>query len=115
MLSVEPALDALADDEHRRRRAVIGPEASVLFDPPSELGEDHHGDFVGVPDAFEVFDEPAHRVGGVHEQPAVEIRLLHVRVERVALIGDVVQARRHPGVDERRDPLKVAAQPAAGP
>ena len=113
--AVEAALDALADDEHRRRRAVIGAEAAVLFDAASELGEDHHRDFVGAPDALEVFDEAAHGVGGVHEQPAVEIGLLHVRVERVALIGDVVQARRHPGGDERRDALEVAAQPAADP
>ena len=95
MLAVEAALDALADDEHRRRGAVIGAEAAVLFDAASELGEDHDGDFVRPADALEVLDESAHGVGGVHQQPAMEIGLLHVRVERVALIGDVVEARRH--------------------
>ena len=34
-------------------------------------------------DALEIFHEPAHRVGGVHQQTAVQIPLLHVGVERV--------------------------------
>ncbi len=94
---------------------MVGPHASVFFHSTAELGEHHNGDFIRMPEAFEVFHKPAHRVGGVHEQTAVEIRLLHVRVERVALIRDVVQPRRHPGVDERRHSLEVAAQPAAHP
>ena len=113
MLPVEAAAHALADDEHRRRGAVVGAEAAVLFDPASELGEDHHRHLVGAADPFDILHEPADRVGGVHEQPAVEIRLLHVGVERVAGVGDVVQPRRHAGRDEGCHPPEVAAEAAA--
>ena len=92
---------------------MIRSKASVLFDATSELREDHHGDFVRVPDASEVLDEAADGVGRIHQQAAVQIRLLHVRIERVALIRHVVQPRRHPRGDERRDAPEVAAEAAA--
>jgi len=43
--------------------------------------EHHHRDVVFATDAFDVFHEGAHRVGGVHEETAVQVRLLDVRVE----------------------------------
>ena len=113
MLPVEASLDAFAGHEHRRCRAVVRSETSVLLDPPPKFSEHHHRHIVGAPDALDVFQESVHSVGRVHQQPAVQVRLLHVGVERVAGIGDVIEARRHPGGNQRRDSLKVAAKPAA--
>ena len=67
MPSIEAAPNALADDEHRGRGAVVGAEAAVLFDPASELGEDHDRHLVGPADPLEIFHETADRVGCVHE------------------------------------------------
>ena len=75
---------------------MIGAETAVFFDAAAELREHEDCDAVRVADAFQILDEAARGVRGVHQQPAVEIGLLHVRVERVALIRHVVQTRRHP-------------------
>ena len=91
MRAVEPALDALADEEHRRRGAVIGSEAAVLLHAAAELGEDHHRDLVASPEPIDVLDESADRVGRVHQQSAMQVGLLDVRVEGVPRVGDVVQ------------------------
>jgi hypothetical protein len=66
--------------------AVIGAEAPVLLHAPPELGEDHHRHVVSAAKAFDVVDEAADRVSGVHQETAVKIGLLHVRIEVVALI-----------------------------
>ena len=65
---------------------MIGAETAVLLDPPPEFSEHQDGDIVCAADALEVFHESAHRVGRVHQQPAVDVRLRDVRVERVALM-----------------------------
>ena len=111
MLAVHAAFEPLAEQEHRSGRAVIGAQAAILFHPPSKFREYHHGHIVCTSDAFHVFHEPAHAVCQYIQEPAMEVCLLHVRIERVAGIRDVVQTRPHSSSDERRDPLQIAANP----
>ena len=100
VLAVESALDAAANDEHRGGGSVVGAEAGVLFDAASELGEHHDGDVVGPADTFQVFDEATDRIGGIGQQTGVRVGLVHVGIERVALVADVVEPGWHVGVDE---------------
>ena len=114
MLAVEAALDALADDEHRRRRAVVGAEAAVLFDAAAELGEDHHRHVVGRGRSASMSSMKPRTASAVY----ISSRLCRSACctcvsNELPCIGDVVEPRRHAGRDERRDALQVAAESAA--
>ena len=52
-------------------------------------------------------------VGGVHQQAAVEVGLVDVRVEGVASVADVIDSRRQVRGDERRHLAKIGSEPAA--
>ena len=113
MPTVESGRHSRAQDEHRRGRPVVGALAAVLFDAASEFGEHHHSDVLGAADPLEVLHEGADCVRGVHQQSGVDIGLVDVRVERVALVADVVEPRRHARGDEGSHLLEVAAERVA--
>ena len=82
---------------------MVGAEAGVFGHPAAELGEQQHHHVVGAADALQVGHEAGHRVGGVGEQPLVQVALVYVRIEGVVAEGGVIQPRRHVGMDQRGD------------
>ena len=100
--AIQPTLDTLTNDEHRCRGAVIGAETGILLDPSTKFREHHDGHVARSPDPLQILDKSTDRVGGVGKQPRVRVRLVHVSVERIALIADVIQAGRHLSVDQGR-------------
>jgi hypothetical protein len=70
-------------------------------DAPAELRKDHHRHIVGAPMRSMSRIKPYTASGSIGEQAFMQIRLLHVGVERIVAIGNVVQTRRHAGVDQR--------------
>lgn len=82
---------------------MVGPEARILFDPATELGEHHDGNVIGPAHPLHVFDEPPDGIGRVGQQSRMGVGLMHVGVEGVPGIADVVQPCRDLRCDQRGD------------
>ena len=107
MRSVEPALDAAADEEERRGLAVVGAAAAVLRDAPAELAKGHREHAIVVAVRGEVVVKRGDRVRELAQQPVLRALLAHVRVERAVLHVE------HAGPDVAADDLRGQREAAA--
>ena len=101
LLTVETTLDAIADEKHRRRGAVVRTVTGVRRDAPTELGVDHHRHVVRMTPRTDLGHEITDRRVDLGEKGILITLLSRVRVEGTQV--DFPYPRRHVGVDQRRD------------
>ena len=61
----QPRLHLVADDEHRRRGAVVGAAVGIFRDAPAKFAERHHQHARQVPLRLHILDERLHRIAQV--------------------------------------------------
>ncbi len=102
------ALDGLADDEQRRRRAVVGAAAQVLGHPAPELGIGHQHYLVTGRAPLQGGHEAADAGVQLAHQPGVGVLLLGVVVESAH--AHLVDPGRAPRLDQPGDDVELAGQ-----
>ena len=112
MVAEHARLDLRPDEEHRRRRPVIGAARRVLLHPSAELAEHHRGHAPVVALRLEIALERRERLAELPHEVAVRAELPAVGVESAH--RRVVDARRHAVADHRADRLQLSREPVAG-
>ena len=65
---------------------MIRAQARVLRDTAAELGKNHQPHVAGPADAFQILHKGGHCIGGVREQPLVQVVLENMGIKRVVPI-----------------------------
>src|ERR1039458_3252694 len=78
IFSEQSGFHLAADDEHRRRRAVIGAAVGVLRHAPAKFTERHHQHALQVALRFHVLNKRLHRIAEILQQTLLRRDLVRV-------------------------------------
>ena len=113
MRADEAAADLAAGQEHRRRRAVIGPPAAVLRHRAAELGEGHQHDAIEQFLPPQIVEKRRHGIGQLPQQRGVIVALTGMVVEAARFLSaqfGAENANPQIGADQLGDRAKSARQ-----